>query len=234
MQDKQNNLWFSHEDGLSKIQQPERRFVFVPIKSKESKNDPGFSVSSMLEDKDGKYLFTGTSFGDGLHVTNRLTGKTQSFSFDIIPNEESSLIVSDIIQDSKGIIWVLTRDYIYQFDETKNKLILLPQPEGYINGMRSNYFTVIREDKKGKMWIATGRNGIFCYDLVTKTYRHFYSDPANKNSLPSNVTQWLSIDGRGRVWIGGSRGCFGYFGDAGNFISLDQNGNPPETILIHA
>jgi ligand-binding sensor domain-containing protein len=224
MQDKQNNVWFSHEDGLSQIHQFEQRFPFVPVRLINQANAESFGVSSMLEDRAGKYLFTGTAFGDGLHVTDKLTNKTQSFSFDIMPNEESMLQVSDMIQDRKGIIWILTRDYIYQFDETKNKLILLPQPECYMNGTRSNYYTVIREDKKGRMWIATARNGIFCYDPSSKGYHHFYNDPANKHTLPSNVTPALSVDGRGRVWVGGSRGCFGYFDDVGNFISLDQYG----------
>ena len=226
MQDKQDNLWFSHEDGLSKIHQSEQRFVFVPVKLPKDKKAPAFSVSSMLEDKENRCLFTGTLFGDGLHITNKLTGKTESVSFKIMPTEESTLQVSDMIEDSKSAIWILSRDYIYQYDLTKNKLILLPQPESYLNGTRSNYFTTIREDKKGRMWIATGRNGIFCYNPVIKKYHHFYNDPANKHSLPSNVTPALSVDGKGRIWVGGSRGCFGYFDDNENFISLDRDGRP--------
>jgi len=226
MQDKQDNLWYSHKEGLSKIHQSEQRFVFVPVKVLNGKNPQSFSVSSMFEDKKNKLLFIGTSFGDGLHITNELTRKTQSLSFKVVANEENILQVSDMIEDSKSTIWILTRDYIYQFDETKNKLILLPQPEGYLNGTRSNYFTTIREDKKGRMWIATARNGIFCFDPAIKKYHHFYNDPANRHSLPSNVTPALSVDGRGRIWVGGSRGCFGYFDNGENFISLDQYGNP--------
>jgi len=226
MQDKQNNVWVLHEEGLSKIQQTQQKFVFVPVKLTSYKNTAGYNVTAMLEDKEGKYLFTGTTLGDGLHITNKLTGKTQIVSFDLIADEESIMAVSDIMQDSKGIIWILTRDYVYQYDESKNKLVSLPQPPPYMNGTKSNLFTVIKEDKKGKIWIATQRNGIFCYDPETKTYKHFYSDGSKSNSLPSNVTPALSIDGRGRVWIGCLRGCFGYLDDTENFISLDEYGKP--------
>jgi ligand-binding sensor domain-containing protein len=159
-------------------------------------------------------------------VTNNLTGKTETVSFEIMPHEESAMMVSDMIQDSKGIIWILTRDYLYQYDATKNKLISLPQPPAYMKGTRSNYFMVIREDKKGRMWIATARNGIFCYDPLLKIYQHFYNDPANKRSLPSNVIPAISVDGLGRTWVGGSRGCFGYFDNTGNFINLDEYAMP--------
>jgi ligand-binding sensor domain-containing protein len=226
MQDRQNNVWMAYEDGLAKIQQYEKKFVYVPVGSKTKKHSPGFGVSSMLEDKDGKYLLTGTAFGDGLYVTNNLTGKTEAISFEIMPHEESAMMVSDMIEDSKGVDWILTRDYLYQYDAATNKLISLPQPPAYMNGTRSNYFMVIREDKKGRMWIATARNGIFCYDPVLKTYQHFYNDPENKRSLPSNVIPAIAVDGLGRTWVGGSRGCFGYFDNSGNFINLDQYGKP--------
>ena len=124
MQDKQNNVWMVYEDGLAKIQQFEKKFVYVPVALKTTELSPGFGVSSMLADKNGNYLFTGTAFGNGLHVTNNRTGKTEPVSFEIMPHEESAMMVSDMIQDSKGIIWVLTRDYIYQYDVIKNKLTL--------------------------------------------------------------------------------------------------------------
>ncbi len=226
MQDRQNNVWMVHENGLAKIQPYEKKFIFVHVGPKATKPSPGFGVSSMLEDKDGRYLFTGTAFGKGLYVTNNLTGETKAVSFEIMPREESAMMVSDMIQDSKGTIWILTRDYLYQYDPAKSKLISLPQPPAYMNGTRSNYFMVIREDKKGRMWIATARNGIFCYDPSSKTYQHFYNDPANKRSLPSNVIPAISVDGVGRTWVGGSRGCLGYFDNTGNFINLDEYAKP--------
>jgi ligand-binding sensor domain-containing protein len=89
MQDRQNNVWMVYEDGLAKIQQYEKKFVYVAVGLKTvAKHSAGFGVSSMLEDKDGKYLFTGTTFGDGLHVTNNHTGKTATVSFDLMPHEK--------------------------------------------------------------------------------------------------------------------------------------------------
>ncbi|HEX8677734.1 MAG TPA: two-component regulator propeller domain-containing protein, partial [Segetibacter sp.] len=194
MQDKQNNIWLSHANGLSKVRQTEKRFIYVPVRVSRSDNGPFYEISSMLEDKAGKYFLTGTSFADGLHITNKLTKETKILSFDVKPNEESILMVNDIMQDSKGIIWVLTRDNVYQFDQVKCKLISLPQPPGYMDGIRSNSFTAIREDKKGKIWIASGRNGVFCYDPQTKIYEHFYSGTGSRSRLRSNVISGIAID----------------------------------------
>ncbi|PSR55353.1 hypothetical protein AHMF7605_18490 [Adhaeribacter arboris] len=226
MLDKQNNIWLSHTNGLSKVKQTEKKFTYVPVKVNRSDNGPFYEISSMLEDKAGQYFFIGTSFADGLHVVDKHTGKTQILSFPVKPNEESILMVNDMVQDSKGIIWVLTRDYVYQYDLVTRQLISLPQPPGYINNQRSNAFTVLREDKKGNIWIASGRNGVFCYEPQTKTYQHFYSTPGNKKLLRSNVISGMALDKKGRIWVGG-RGCFGYFDDSGkDFINLDQYGKP--------
>jgi ligand-binding sensor domain-containing protein len=225
MQDKQNNLWATCADGLLKIEPSDQKFSFAPVKPIKAIHEQIY-ITCILEDKAGKYLFTGTAFGDGLHVTNKRSGKTQSILFDTIPIE-GAMAVTDMMQDSKGIIWIVTRDYIYQYDTLRNKLVSVPQPPlAYMNGIRSNFFSAIKEDKKGKMWIATARNGIFCYDPVTKTYEHFYNNSSSKKSLPSNVVQVLSIDGAGRVWVGGSRGCFGYLDDSLNFINLDGHNKP--------
>jgi hypothetical protein len=45
----------------------------------------------MLEDKAGRWLFTGTGFADGLHVTDKKQAALKPFSFDVSPEEENIL-----------------------------------------------------------------------------------------------------------------------------------------------
>jgi ligand-binding sensor domain-containing protein len=231
MEDNQHNIWLTHLDGLSRIREKERNFIYVPVQVNKSDNGGYYGVSAMLEEKSGKYLLIATSFADGLHVVNRKTGEEWRTAFEVMPLEENVMDIIDMIQDSKGVIWVLTRDNLYQYDIANRKFIDLPQPDIYRKQQPSNYYKAITEDKKGMIWVASSRNGIYRFDPVQKTYRHFYNDPADKNSLPSNVVRAIVTDSKGRIWAGGTRGCFGYFNDSLNrFLNVNQSpqGDAPE------
>ncbi|QEC68420.1 hypothetical protein FRZ67_14315 [Panacibacter ginsenosidivorans] len=232
MIDKQDNIWLSFPVGLLKVRQDDSRFHYTGIPVTRTDNGVYWGVNSMLEDKAGRWLFTGTGFADGLHVTDKKTGSTKTFSFDVSPQEENILSVPDMMEDSKGNIWIVTRDFIYQYDQQKNKLVLITQPPPYTSTLKSNYFIHIAEDKEGKAWIASERNGVFCYDESNKTWDHYYNNATDsKHLLPSNIIKGLVVDATGRIWIGGTRGCFGYYDKTlGRFISLDVNAKPSSKV----
>lgn len=232
MEDSQDNIWLSVPSGLLKVRQNESKFNYTGVRVTKTDNGEFWGINCMLEDKAGRWLFTGTAFADGLHVTDKKTGVTKIVSFDISPEEEKILIVTDLLEDSKGNIWIVTRDYIYQYDQQKNKLILVEQPPAYTASLKSNYLSRIVEDKEGKIWVASARNGVFCYNEKDKTWNHYYTNAANsRHVLPSNILRGLAMDAKGRIWIGGTRGCFGYFDKSkDSFISLDINARPSTKI----
>lgn len=229
--DNQNNLWLVYPEGLYKVQYYENRFQFIHVPVTKSTNGAYYGISCMLEDKRNNMLFTGTSFADGLHILNKNTGKLITLSFQLMPKEESFLWVRDIMQDHNGTIWVLTRDYIYQYDAVKNKLVMVPQPPAYTADVPSNHYSAIKEDKKGNIWIASYRNGVFCYNVSSNKYQHFHNDSSNRKSLPSNIINCLAVGKNGNVWAGGSKGCFGYFDTGKNFISINQPSNRVYTLF---
>jgi ligand-binding sensor domain-containing protein len=221
LQDKQNNLWVTVDKQLIKLQLNEKKFVFNPVKVLKSDNGEYYEVTCMLADKEDRHLFIGTTIADGLHLINKRTGNVKVFSFKVNNREENSLRVSALLQDRRGLIWALTRDYIYQFDLRQQQLVLIHQPEQYTTENKSNFYSCMCEDKSGNIWFGSFRNGIFCYDVEHKTYRHFYSNTKEKD-LPYNTINSLAVDGKGRVWAGGTSGIFGYFDSGTNFIQLDE------------
>ena len=232
MQDNQDNIWLSYPVGLLKVRENDSKFHYKGIAVTRTDNSEFWSIGSMLEDRAGRWFFTGTSFADGLHVTDKKTGMSKTFSFDVYPEEENILTVADMLEDSKNNIWIVTRDFIYQYDQQKNKLVLVSQPPIYTSNLRSNYFAKILEDKEGKIWVASGRNGVFCYDNEKKMWDHYYSGGADsKHVLPSNIIKSIALDAKDRIWIGGTRGCFGFFDKSRErFISLDVNAKPSTKI----
>ncbi|MEP7319429.1 MAG: two-component regulator propeller domain-containing protein [Panacibacter sp.] len=207
--DSSDNIWVIHLQGLSKIHFQPKRFIYTKLPVTKTDNGEFYELSSYVQDKDYNYI--GTSLADGLHVVNRKTGEQKIYGFNVMAGEEPYLNITDILKDSKENIWVLTRDFIYRFDKNTASLKPIPQPPAYTAERKSNFFSAAIEDKKGNVWIATRRNGVFVYNPVTQTYLHYYSNATDTASLTSNVVGEIAIDKKDRIWIAGARGCLAYF-----------------------
>lgn len=226
LKDRENGLWVWHKGGLTHIQMGIKKFPFKPLVVSHSDNGEFYELTAMLEDKDGEHTYIGTSFADGLHVIKKSTGQTIHLPFKVMPNEEKFLLVTDLLQDSKGVIWVLTRDYIYQYNKQTQKLELPIQPPVYSAAFPSNRYTKMAEDKHGNVWIASSLNGVFCYSTITKTYQHFINQPNNKKSLASNIITAITVDTVGRIWLGSKREGLSIFNvTENNFTNLYPSDN---------
>ncbi|HLM53176.1 MAG TPA: two-component regulator propeller domain-containing protein, partial [Pseudoxanthomonas sp.] len=65
-------------------------------------------------------------------------------------------------------------------------------------GLPSTTITALARDRQGYLWIAT-LDGLARYDGVGfRVWRH---DPADPESLPSNVLQFVHVDTQDRLWI---------------------------------
>ncbi len=207
--DKNDNLWLMHEWGLTRIQPREKKFQFIPVPVTKTDNGAFYYVRDLLEDDDREFI--ATTLADGLHVRNKKTGVIRRFPVNIMQGEEPFLAVYKLLKDSKGKLWVVSRDYIYQYDTQQEKLVLINQPSTAPLQRGSNQFNNITEDKQGNIWITSSRNGIFRYDRETGNYQHFYHNPKDKTSLTSDVLTAVAADREGRVWVGGPAGCFAYY-----------------------
>lgn len=117
MEDREHNIWISHNGGLTKIEQRKRIFPFKAVGVKRSDNGEFYEVSSVLDDADSTHQYIATSLADGLHVINKQTGDTSVYSVAIKQGEENFQAINDVMQNSRGAIWVLSRDYLYRFDK---------------------------------------------------------------------------------------------------------------------
>ncbi|NCI48983.1 hypothetical protein GWC95_03555 [Sediminibacterium roseum] len=220
---RNDNLWLIHEWGLTRIQPRARQFNYTETPVTRSDNKQFYYLRDMIEDED--HLYIATALADGLQVVNRKTGKTKHYAVKTLPGEETFLSVYKLLKDSQGNIWVVSRDYIYQFDVKHEKLVMIGQPDGYPLQKASSWYRNIAEDKNGNIWITSLQNGVFMYSPATKSYKHFYHDPADKNSLASDGIHSIAVDRRGRVWVAGTNGCFAYFEHtAGRFVNFSISG----------
>lgn len=207
--DKYNNIWLMHEWGLTRIQPRESKFHFTEVPVSKTDNQQFYYIRDLLEDED--HIYVATLLADGFHVKNKKTGIDRHFPVKLMPGEEPFLSVFKILKDSKGKVWVVSRDYIYQYDTKQEKLVMIDQPTSTQLQKGSNHYNNITEDAKGNIWITSRRSGVFCYHPETGKYTHYYHDPQNKQSLTSNTITAITADRYGRVWVGGPAGMLAFY-----------------------
>src|SRR5690606_26177887 len=97
----------------------------------------------------------------------------------------------------------------------------------------NNYVKDLAEDSDGNIWVVT-LDGLAMYDRVKDRFLRFKYDPADSNSLASNIVNKIHYDSDGRLWIAtheGSdraRGGLNYYSEHDRrFVHLEINSRFP-------
>jgi signal transduction histidine kinase/ligand-binding sensor domain-containing protein/DNA-binding response OmpR family regulator len=110
----------------------------------------------------------------------------------------SQINVNCIIQDSRGFMWIGTRNGLNRYDGYK--FIVYRYDSNDEHSLSNNMVNDLVEDADGNVWVATS-NGLNRYDRKTGTFTRFSHDAHNSNSLASNVINRLTLDNNGTLWI---------------------------------
>ena len=131
--------------------------------------------------------------------------------FDHIGTNEglSQLDVNCIFQDSRGFIWIGTRDGLNMYDGYKFTIYRYdPKDSSTIGG---NFVWDITEDKEGNLWIATSGAGLNKYDIKHNLFTHYKHSDNNPNSLSNNTVDKLLFEKDGNLWIITDNGSLDFF-----------------------
>lgn len=112
--------------------------------------------------------------------------------------------VSCIIQDSRGFIWIGTRDGLNRYDGTSFKIFRNSSKDPH--SISANYVVDIAEDANGIIWIATNEGGLNKYDRKTNKFYTFLHDSTNRQSISSNYIMRIAPDKDGKLWLATTNG----------------------------
>lgn len=104
-----------------------------------------------------------------------------------------------IFQDSRGFIWIGTRDGLNKFDGYKITVYRNNISDSL--SISNNVINDIEEDAQGNLWIATW-GGINIFDRKKETFTCLKNDPANAASISNNLVNAIHIEDDGTVWAG--------------------------------
>lgn len=223
-QDRSNILWVgTYGAGLNKIDLKKKKFQLY------SEQSIGLSsnVIAGIHMDNNSNLWIGT-WGNGLNIYNRKTGDIEYYSSEL---PEPKRIVNDyvhvIFQDSKGKIWLGTRQGINIINPKTRKISTLT--DYFKNSSINNRVSSIIEDRKGQIWIGTERA---LYRLNQKTteitsFQHNTNDPY---SISANFIYSIVEDKDGFIWIGTVNGLNKYDPNTGIFHQYKSDVNAVNSI----
>ena len=138
--------------------------------------------------------------GRGLDRFDTLSGKARHYRHDDAdPTSLGSDTVSDVFQDSKGRIWVMTSVGVDRLDPASGHFTRLGAAEGLPVPVFCRW---MMEDKGGDLWIG-GDAGLIRYDPARNRVRRIYTSSDGLINLngPSGI-----VGTDGRLWVSGDDG----------------------------
>ncbi len=129
----------------------------------------------------------------------RSHAQTSEWSWEYFgPEQGLGMSFLDIIQDSRGFIWLGASNGLYRYDGYKFQSF-----KKYTNrstGLSSDWVWDLEEDARGNIWIATYDGGINLWERATGRFRHFRHEPGNPQSLSGDKVFKILPDKQGQVW----------------------------------
>src|ERR1700760_2776652 len=119
--------------------------------------------------------------------------QNQQLHFEHLGTKEglSELNINTMLQDSKGFLWIGTRDGLNRYDGYK---FLIFRNEIHDTASITDDFVVdVAEDSAGDLWIAT-RNGLDRLNRKTLTFTRFFHAANDENSISDNALNKLVFD----------------------------------------
>jgi signal transduction histidine kinase/ligand-binding sensor domain-containing protein/DNA-binding response OmpR family regulator len=220
LEDSSNRLWIGTFAAGLQMFDRDKKIFSSPFKQTDIRSP---YISSLIEDTKGN-LWVGGYLG----VDKILKNGGGVIHYNKKKNDPNSLINDDIhniTQDSRGLMWIATRDGLSILNPETNRFISLTKKEG----LPDNQVLNVLEDNRGTMWLSTS-NGLGHITLTpgNGTYKFQFENFDETDGLQGReftVNAALKTN-KGELVFGGSHG-FNIFDP----LSIHPNMDEPKLIF---
>ncbi len=196
VEDPNGDLWLgTYYGGLNRFDRQSENFVHYLPDPSDPHALPTERINTLLMSSEGD-LWVGTRAG--LSVLDSVTQDFLTYTND--PGNPASLSNDEILslyEDVDGTIWVGTQDGLNLFDPSRGTFTRFL--EGMLSGA-SRVNAITGDGEKG-LWVGTS-DGLFHFDRRSLTYKVYYHEENDLQSLSSNDISALYLDHSGALWIG--------------------------------
>ncbi|NLR77144.1 hybrid sensor histidine kinase/response regulator transcription factor [Chitinophaga eiseniae] len=226
-------LWLVYETGFLQeydVQTGKEVFSSAALQ-KQHKGDRPFSL---FIDKDGDVWCW--SYNNGLFFLHPEDNTLIRMGKNTFPARLNSELVSQVVQDNNGLIWVGTDHGGITLIDKKNGFntsFLVNNPNDP-KSVSQNSITSMYKDDQGIIWVGTYKQGVSYYNGNIVQFPWYHHLESNPKSLQFDDVNRFVEDRSGNIWIGTNGGgliCFDrknntfkqYLHEPNNSNSLSNN-----------
>ncbi len=161
---------------------------------------------------------------------NQASPLNTSLRFEQLSIEDglSQSVITSVLQDQFGFIWIGTQDGLNRYDGN-TFTIYRPDPNDP-GAIKDRWISSLYEDKEGYIWVGTYFGGLNRYDPYDNTFTQFLNDPNNPTSISSNRINAILEDSHGNLWVGTNKGLDLLDRSTGEFGHFKSTSDLPDSI----
>jgi signal transduction histidine kinase/ligand-binding sensor domain-containing protein len=206
-EDHEGVLWTATTAALNRIDRRSGQSVSYLLPGPRHSND----MIAIHEDASGS-LWVGT-VGAGLSRFDRQTGRYKTYLHDPAnPASLSNNIVSRMLVDHAGTMWITTWNGLDRFDPETESFVTYKQDK---KSDEERYFN-ITEDQTGSFWMGANL-GVARFDPKTGQFANYPYIAGDPNSLSGDNTTSVLVDHSGTVWVSTGNGLNKFDRQKGTF-----------------
>jgi len=198
--DRDGLIWISSKNGLSKIDQKQNKFNYLPIPEKQQE------ITGLLVHDSTLWLGTnkgliGYDFKTNTTTTLKHTADSKSLGSDQIRK---------IYRDDSGKMWVLTEFGFDEFDKKSRTFKHHYHHSALGSLFNEDVFRDMLEIEPGVYGLATDA-GFKIFDSKTGKFQHYFNRSDQPSSISNNHLNCLLKDKDNNIWIGTAGGGLNRF-----------------------
>lgn len=198
--DRDGLIWIGSKNGLSKIDQNQNKFSYLPLDNKQRE------VTDLLVTDSTLWLGT----NKGLTEYDFKAGTTTLFKHSANLGSIGSDQVRKIYRDEAGKIWVLTEFGFDEFDAKSQTFRHHYHHSALGSLFNEDVFRDMIEIKPGVYGLATDA-GFKIFDSKTGQFRHYFNRADDPSGISNNHLNCLLKDRSNNIWIGTTGGGLNRF-----------------------
>lgn len=207
--DDAGEMWVgTNGGGVSVLNPRKQNYNFLSADNPEAPAIDQGKVNALLEDREGYFWIS--IYNKGINRFNPQNGNITRFSREAAAENRriENNIIADMMEDSKGNIWITTNEGLNMWDPLKDEMHCINLKALLPGSSETEYFifTAVYEDSEGIIWAGTHNSGLIRYDRQNDRIQLFSMDPHDENSISDNLIYDILERQNGQFWIATNKG----------------------------
>ncbi len=225
-EDSEGRVWAgSSPENLNVYNPVTKSFRNYPFKHLiDHPNNFEIGIYSMCEDKKDR-IYLGVSgqwinIKSGLLYYDKKDDKIKRF---ITPDSLNTQNVYKVISGKTENIWLLTHSGFLKIDADRKLSKVKSVDKEFVKA--NDYFTDMKSDKNGHIWLTTYQSRLFEYNPENESYQIYSPDKLSKATNNDLHYTTIAIDKNDEIWIGTTSGLQYFDRKSGRFEVFDDDSN---------